>query len=64
METKNNSQDLKGVNKITWGVTGWDVSEGFDAWKKPLKIYTLSKTESIVIKKQEDYQMCSRLYNG
>lgn len=71
MDTKNNSQDLKGVNKITWGVTGWNVSEktkiwtkGFDAWKKPLKIYTLSKTESIVIKKQEDYEMCSRLYNG
>jgi CMP-N-acetylneuraminic acid synthetase len=64
MDKKNNSQDLRGVKKITWGMTGWDVSEGFQTWKKPLKIYTLSKIESIVIKKQEDYEMCSRLYNG
>ena len=65
MASKQNSQDLRVLERITWGLTGWRRSVYLDAaaqgrcatWYGRIATFPLTRFEGHVIKTEEDLQL-------
>ena len=67
--SKNNSQELKTIKKVTWSITVWDREKYISTYEQgkcatyngKIGFYNLNKISGIVIKTQEDFDLVEKI---
>lgn len=62
-DKKQNSQDLEPIQKVSWSISGWKANEFVNnnnckTYTTPVYLHRLPKEATIVIKTEEDYELC------
>ena len=66
-EKKQNSQDLKKIQRINWCMTGWKIDEEFQeseciSYRESRYFHEVPKMTGIVVKTQKDFDLCKKVY--
>ncbi len=70
--SKNNSQELHPIQRITWSITGWKINNYIRAYEKGecatysgnQKFFPIKKYEGIIIKDKEDFTIVNNIINA